>query len=277
MRNLIAGGALLMCGLASVAVGCGGSTASDGAAASAGNAASAGSSAAGDGTGGGSAGSHADAGSAQGGSNVAATCVSGATKPPVSELITDFSDAAPDPANPGEFRFGGGDAARVQGSSSRFANPASTKGTLSIGDGALSFAATVSAPSASGPDQFPFNGVVLQIDGAACIDASAYSGVSFTLSGDLGTCNLTLAFPTADDLDSMIDPARGLCSGSCYPSQFTLSSTSTSVSFTATPVVPGMPVSAVDKAKLLGVQWALVPSGTTSCTASFTIDDVKFE
>jgi hypothetical protein len=182
-----------------------------------------------------------------------------------------------DPPNAGEFRFGGSDSARVHGGSSIFANPASTKGTLSLSGGALSFAATVSAPTASGADEFPFNGFVLQIDGTACVDASAYSSVSFILSGDLGTCNLSFAFAYADDLAATADSNRGLCSGTCYPSQYALTLASTSVSFSAAPTVMGMPVSTVDTAKLLGVQWQLTPTGTSSCTASFTVAAVKFQ
>ena len=197
--------------------------------------------------------------------------------PPVAALITDFSDAVPDPSIAGAFRFGGGVEARVQGGISTFSNPASTVGVLSVNGGALSFSATVSAPAASGVDQFPFNGFVVHMDGEACIDASAYSGVSFVLSGDLGTCNLTFAFAYAEDVGSVNDPNRGLCSGTCYPSQFALTSSSTSVAFAATPTVAGMPVAAVNKTKLLGVQWQLVPSGTTSCTANFTLDNVMFQ
>jgi hypothetical protein len=87
---------------------------------------------------------------------------------------------------------GGLDASRVQGGTVRFSNAASTKGTLTLSEGRLGFSATVSAPAISGPDQFPYNGFALVVDGAACVDASAYTGVSFELAGDLRECILYL-------------------------------------------------------------------------------------
>src|SRR6187402_362200 len=173
---------------------------------------------------GGAGGNSSGGSSANGGSGASSgegTCRSGVTTPPVAALITDFSDAVPDPAASGELRFGGGEAARIQGGTSRYSNPASTKGTLSLGDGALSFSATLSAPEAEGPDQYPFNGFVLFFDGSACIDASAYDGVSFKLSGELGDCLLHFSFSYADALASTADPLRGKCTASnCYPAEY---------------------------------------------------------
>jgi hypothetical protein len=270
---------LLVCGVAAAQVGCGsGSQApnSVGQGGASGSSGIGGASANGGGNSASSGASASNGGGGAGGSG-AATCASGATKPPVSALITDFSDAAPDPANAGEFRFGAGTAARVQGGTTIFSNPASTPGVLSLSGGALSFSATVSAPAASGADEYPFNGFVLYIDGPACVDASAYSGMSFTLSGTLGTCNLTLAFAYADDLAATSDANRGLCSGTCYPAQYSVTTSFTAVDFGATPTVVGMPVPKVDQAKLLGVQWQLEPSGTASCTGNFTVDNVMFK
>jgi hypothetical protein len=260
---------LLVCGLISGVLGCG--TGSDAVAAGGSGTTATGSSGAGASSVAAGASSGGDSGSGAG------NCIDGATQPPVAALITDFSDAVPDPANPGEFRFGGNVATHIQGGTTTFSNPASTKGSLSVSDGALSFSATLSAPTASGADQFPYNGFVLSIDGHACVDASAYSSVSFTLSGTLGDCILYFSFAYSDDLASAADPNRGLCSGTCYPAEFQIASASTSVSFTETPTVPGTPLATVDSAKLVGVQWQLAPFGATSCTANFTVDDVMFE
>jgi hypothetical protein len=199
------------------------------------------------------------------------------TTAPVAPLITDFSDAIPDTTKVGEYRFGGGMATRVQGGTSRFANPASTPGTYTLGTNALTFTATVSAPTTSGADQYPYNGFVVYIDGPACTDASAYAGVSFTLSGTLTGCNLVFAFGFSEDLAQSSDSSRGTCTGSsCYPSQYMLTTSSTSVQFTGTQVNAGMPTAAVDKAKLTGVQFQLAPTGTTSCMGSITVTDIKF-
>jgi hypothetical protein len=135
---------------------------------------------------------------------------------------------------------------------------------------------TVEAPSSA--NMYPYNGVVIYINGPGCTDASAYSGVSFTLSGDIGTCTLVFSFGYSEDLASSADSARGTCSGTCYPSQFSITTSSTSVSFSATPTSAGMPVSAVDKGKLTGVQFQLAPASgaTSSCTANISIGNIKF-
>jgi hypothetical protein len=205
------------------------------------------------------------------------TCRGGVTTPPVSALITDFSDATPDSAHAGEFRFGGLDASRVQGGTVQFANATSKRGTLALSEGKLSFSATVAAPAASGPDEFPYNGFALVIDGPACVDASAYTGVSFELDGDLGECILYLSFAYADDLATSADPFRGLCSGTCYPSEYAITTSTTSVSFADAQTVPGVPVAPISTSKLVGVQWQVVSTGTTSCTAAFTVANVRFE
>jgi hypothetical protein len=207
----------------------------------------------------------------------ATSCVAGGTVPPVVPLITDFSDAAADPTNVGEFRYGGNmPSTRVQGGTSRFASGA-TKGTLSVAGGALTFAATVDAPSTA--NMYPFSGFVVYVDGPTCVNATAYTGVSFTLTGTLGTCQLVFSFGYADDLAATSDAMRGLCTAaSCYPSQFMITTATTTVSFTALPVTMGVPVVAVDKGKLTGVQWQLQPASgaTAGCTGSITVDNISF-
>jgi len=141
----------------------------------------------------------------------------------------------------------------------------------------LNFMTTVEAPSSS--VMYPYNGFVVYIDGPGCTDASAYSGVSFTISGDIGTCTLVFSFGYSEDLAASSDSARGSCSvSSCYPSQFAITTSSTSVLFSATPTGAGQPVAAVDKAKITGVQFQLAPASmaTTSCTANITVGNIKF-
>ncbi len=261
---------LLVGGLFSTLLGCG--TGSDAAGAGGGAGAGADAGANSSGAGGGSSAGESSAG-------VGGTCVDGVTNPPVAALISDFSDAAPDSANPGEYLYGGGDATRVQGGTKRFSNPASTPGTLNVSEGALGFSATVSAPdAAAGANHFPFNGFVLYFEGPACVDGSAYTGVSFALAGDLGTCTLLFSFAYAEDLAAGVEPTRGLCTDSnCYPSEYAIDISTTSVNFADAQSVPGMPVSPVNTEKLVGVQWELVPSGDTACTAAFTVADVKFQ
>lgn len=233
---------------------------------------------AGGGGGGDASGGSSAGGSDAGGSSDVGTCRSGVTMPPVAALISDFSDVVPNPTSSGDFLFGGEDAARVQGGTTRYSNRASTTGTLTVKDGALSFAATLSAPEAEGPDQYPFNGFGLYIDGPACVDGSAYDGVSFTLSGDLGDCLLHFSFTYADGLATTADPLRGKCTASnCYPAEYEITTSATYVNFVDIATIPGVPAPAVDSKELVGVQWQLVPSGTEGCTATITVDDVKFQ
>jgi len=204
-------------------------------------------------------------------------CTAGATVPPVSALITDFSDALPDPTAPGDFRFGGGTPSRVQGGTARFSNPASARGTLTVSNNALTFTAATSTPTASGPDQFPYNGFAVYIDGPACVDARAYSRVAFIVTGNLGTCSLYFSFAYAEVLTGQNDPARGMCTAAtCFASEFAITTTTASVAFTDTPTVLGMPLATPDKGKLTGVQFEFVPTGATGCGGNITITNLRF-
>ena len=140
-------------------------------------------------------------------------CVMGLSLPPSTPLITDFSDAAPN-GTTGEIRFGGNGG--MHGGTSRFAT--ATKGTLTVSGGALTFAANVEAPSAT--TMYPYNGFALVVDGPACVNANAYTGVSFTISNVTGTCPILFKFTDAAHSDSTFDSDRGLCSGSCFGGSF---------------------------------------------------------
>jgi hypothetical protein len=224
---------------------------------------------AGTGTGvGGANGTGATPGTGSGGAAAVTTCVNGATMTPAAALITDFSDAVADPAAPGQFKFGGGSPAAVQGGTAVFADTTETKPTLAITAGALSVMAT----SKGG-----YTGVALYMNGPACIDGSAYTGVRFELSGSLGACNLSFGFAFADDLSAASDPQRGICAATnCYGPSVAVTTTGT-IKEPYTSVSGGSPDRTVDKQKLTGVQWQLQSAaGGTSCTAAFTLDNVRF-
>ena len=216
----------------------------------------------------GQAGTTGAAGSSLAGTNGAASCIDGVTAPPVAALITDFSDAVPDTSSPGELKFGGGVPARVQGGTSEFADTTETRPTLALVGGALSVTAT---------SKGSYTGVVLYINGPACVDGSAYSGVQFDLAGDLGTCNLSFGFAFADDLSPASDSARGICAATnCYGPSVAVTTTGT-LKEPYTAVSGGSPDMGVDRQKLTGVQWQLQATATgTTCIANFTIDNVRF-
>ena len=200
------------------------------------------------------------------------TCLQGESDAPVAKLITDFSDAAPDPNSSGDFRYGS--SGGVMGGTARYAS--GTFGTLVLSGGALTYTATVEAPTTS--VMYPFNGFAVFVDGPACVDASAYTGVAFTLSVT-GNCRNLFLFSDSYHLTSTNDSVRGACTAaSCYASQFAVTSATTSVAFAATPTVLGAPVSTVYPAKLTGVQWQFsLPDGaTTGCSGSFTVDNIRF-
>ncbi|HMC59393.1 MAG TPA: hypothetical protein VKJ01_09400, partial [Candidatus Solibacter sp.] len=175
-----------------------------------------------------------------------ANCINRATMPPVAALITDFSDAVDDPGSAGQFKFGGGVATKVQGGTSEFADTTETKPTLAIVGGAL---------SVTGSSKGSYAGVVLYMNGPACIDGSAYTGVQFDLEGNVGTCGLTFGFGFADDLAPSSDSQRGICAATnCYGPSVAVTTTGT-VKVPYTAVSGGSPDMAVDRQKLTGVQW----------------------
>jgi hypothetical protein len=247
-----------------------GNTTGTGAASGAGNSSGGGAvSGTGTGTGaGGANGAGATPGTGSGGAAAITTCVNGATMTPASALITDFSDAVADPTAPGQFKFGGGAPAAVQGGTAVFADTTETKPTLAIAAGALSVMAT----SKGG-----YTGVALYMSGPACIDGSAYTGVKFELSGSLGACNLSFGFAFADDLSAASDPQRGICAATnCYGPSVAVTTTGT-IKEPYTTVSGGSPDRTVDKQKLTGVQWQLQSGAAgTTCTAAFTLDNVRF-
>jgi hypothetical protein len=208
--------------------------------------------------------------------NPALSCLQGVSTPPSGALITDFSDAMPDPNRTGDYRFGS--SSGQKGGTVRYAS--GNPGALSLSNGALTFTATVEAPTST--DMYPYSGFATYMDAPPCIDATSYSGVSFSLTAT-GTCPIFFAIDDSEHLLPSADLLRGACAGTnstCYPSQFSVtSSTSTTmVAFNATPTVEGLPTATVDPSKLTSVEWQFSnPStATTTCSGTITIDNVQF-
>lgn len=120
-----------------------------------------------------------------------------------------------------------------------------------------------------------------------CVDASAFTGVQFTISGSVSAaCQVIFG---ANDLahDDKASDKKGQCDAgsSCYAPNMTIP-----MAVTATPTVIQMPWimgSSVpdvplDPAHLVGVQWQFTVGPTADggtpqeCTAQLHIDDVKF-
>jgi hypothetical protein len=133
----------------------------------------------------------------------------------------------------------------------------------------------VTATPGAGSD--PYNawlGVGLALRG--CVDASAYTGVRFTIAGDLGTCSLAfVAVPT----EKQPVAYGGSCAEvSCWsPASAPLALGTSTVHFAD--LVGGGPGGPIDPSRLMTVQWQLsVPTNGSiaPCIATFSITDVAF-
>jgi hypothetical protein len=133
--------------------------------------------------------------------------------------------------------------------------------------------AMLTAPAPTSPEYVGF-GLYFN----SCVDASMYTGVQFTIAGTVTGCMVQFSANYSEDA-ATTDP-KGTCTGSsCYSSQYTVAS----IPATASPVMvlfsqqtEGMPAAAVDKGKLVGVQWQFtVPMGM-ACMADVTISNVSF-
>ena len=140
------------------------------------------------------------------------------------------------------------------------------------------------------PASSNYMGLGLFFSSTSCLDVSAYTGIQFDFSGDLGGWNLQAGINFSGDNASSNDMARGACAGgnsACYNP----SAEVTAAALAATPAAPtirvpfasfsgGMPFSALDPSTLVTVQWQLTqPAGGSDgggCAADFTVAKVAF-
>jgi hypothetical protein len=194
------------------------------------------------------------------------------TTAPASGLIADFSLAD------GGNSDGGVTSAPIEigGGIYLYGGPAAPQSAFSNGS------LHITERGAAGTTE-QFAGLVLYFND--CVDASAFSGISFSISGSFSGCTMQYAANFSEDEfnDGMSDP-KGTCTlgeSSCYPPSAaitTVTATPQTMMFTWGAVGGGMPDSTVDPAKITGVEWeftiAAAPTGT--CTADLTIGDVQF-
>jgi hypothetical protein len=199
-----------------------------------------------------------------------AACVG---SPPASPVITDFSDAFS--TGPGAFAF-------ADGGTFTYASVGQAPPTLSLvsSDGtaagqALSVAFNTGTPLADAAAVWDGFGLYFNM----CTDASRYSGISFTINGNLGACPLQFSAQFSEDDDVASDPSFGSCTAAtCYPPSLQpVGVGTTTVRFAD--LTGGNPLTTVDAARLTGVHWQVSPptgAAAASCSANFTIDDVSF-
>ncbi len=231
----------------------------------------------GGGTGGatqGTGGTSAVGGGAAGGAPVA-VCTGTA---PASSLITDFSDAVPPSASSSVISWG--TPPNLTGGVYTFAASGLAVPAVSLASGSSGQAlAVASAPGVPTDPGNAWLGVGLGI--GSCVDATAYTGVSFTITGDLSTCVLAFSVNFSEDSSVSDNPTFGSCTASsCYgPSSATLATGVTQATITvpfSSINIGGSPLTSVNAAAITSVQWGLTAPLDGSCNANFTIDDVKF-
>jgi hypothetical protein len=207
-----------------------------------------------------------------GGSTLGMACTAATTMvAPSDGLIADF--AGPDSG----LEIGGGVFTYPPGSASA---PA-----YSLLDGVLHV--TENAPAMSAI-QYLGLGVGFQ----NCVDATAFTGVSFTISGAVAGCAMQFAIGDVEHQDSTTDSYFATGPAGSYPPQTTLTANEITAApqtlmmpFTSSTIF-GSPQTPVDKTRLVLVLWQFtVPAAgpaaagdaaQAACVADITIDNVAF-
>lgn len=124
-----------------------------------------------------------------------------------------------------------------------------------------------------------FLGFGLGFGNPPCLDASAFNAIQFTVTGDLGTCQLGVTL-TPSQNNSVANGPFGVCTtpGGCFgPFSPTLTTGVNTVRFTD--MTGGVPLATLDPTALNAISWNLTaPSDgvTAPCVANFTVSDVVF-
>ena len=119
-----------------------------------------------------------------------------------------------------------------------------------------------------------------------CIDASAFSGIQYDISGSTTGCTIQYSANDAPHDDHTSDP-KGTCtlgSGMCYSPQAALAAPTSTVATIMEPWITtagGSPSQVLDPTQLTGIQWqftipAAADGGANTCMASLKITNVKF-
>jgi hypothetical protein len=209
--------------------------------------------------------------------------------PPVSPapLITDFTYAPSDAGmpDPTQARFGG--SGTWQGGTAVWTNSA-TPFTSDVTQGNWHITGTVDN----------YSGFNLYFDNCNHIDASAYKGIKFTISGSLGGGTLRMGVGTLNDavaaswlIANGDTAAKATDAGRCVPktgtgkySQTDCKDPEAAIAVTATPTpvtlawgdfTGGKPVPNVEPTDIISIYWYFVWS-TTSYPVDITIDDLSF-
>jgi hypothetical protein len=203
-------------------------------------------------------------GGGAGGSFTVPVCVG---SPPLTPLIIGSTSSPVSPA--GLYTYAG----------SGLTAPVITVVT-SPADGSIQSLQASVNPGATTDISNDFVGFGLGFDLPPCLDASAYTGVQFTVTGDLGTCALSLQMVPSEN-NWYQTSGVGSCTvgqGQCYgPFSGPVTTGTNVVRFTD--MSGGSPLTTLDPKALNDISWNInVPTDgvTAACVASFTITDISF-
>lgn len=216
-------------------------------------------------------------------------------------LITDFSEVNGDggPGSTANFGTFGTSTSVIAGGTYSFPNMG--PGTDSIADpSAGSYCTTLGSQNsfvatATAGTGLVLSGTVATYSGVglyiyACVDASAYHGIEFTVSGDVGNEDAgngspdQMTFSVSMPLDSAVStggPGSCTLGSSCAaPSYtFTVPAQPTAIQVPFGLLTGGVPIYALDSSQITGMVWSLPWPCTTSpnvYTTQVTISDVAF-
>jgi hypothetical protein len=144
---------------------------------------------------------------------------------------------------------------------------------------------TVNTPVTSAPQ---YVGMFLGF--TECIDATAFTGVSFTISGSLAGCTVQFETGDVEHTDSTVNTYLGTGAAGSYPPQFNLDASQITTApqtlmMLFTSANYGNPQTPTDKTKLIDLIWQfVVPPAASStadaapaaCVGAITIDNVSF-
>lgn len=118
-----------------------------------------------------------------------------------------------------------------------------------------------------------------------CVDASQYSGITFTVGGNLGDNQLQFQVQTSRNYPVDDSNTKGECSGSwgsgCDNNNFTytedmIGEEPIAIDVMWADLTGGDPVDPLDPTELLGIQWQFNCAADAVCPLELTFDDVAF-
>ena len=212
-------------------------------------------------------------------------------KVPADGMITDFSTPCPaDGSAIGQACFGTYDKTVFGGTWAAFPVPgggpdAGPDTDQEAGAACTSFPSKSTFAASTSTGAWVFSGTVSTWSGAGiwlapCVNASAFSGLQFTVSGDAGTTGQMSV--TGFQLSNWANAAvGGTCSGTCSgaTATFPVTATPTPQKLPWASFTGGMPSDSIDDpSKLIQFQWQLDWPCTDGVPydANVTIDDLKF-